>query len=56
MIELLILLQTIFLILQLFCLGYCVKNNINPVEYPYGYAIWGCIPNILTGMLIRGLS
>lgn len=56
MILFLSILQLSFLVLQLFCLLRCVVKDYNPVEYLYGYAIWGVIPNVLTGCIIRELS
>ena len=51
--EMLLLLQIVLLLVQGYCLVNSIKIGESPLEYGYGFAVWGCVPFILLS-IIRG--
>lgn len=49
--EVLLLLQIVLLLIQVYCLVKSIKIGESPLEYGYGFAVYGCVPNIILSII-----
>ena len=41
---------------QVFCLAFSLIKRINPVDFMYGFALWGAVPVLSLNLLTKLLS
>ena len=49
--EMLLLLQIVLLGVQIYCLVKSIKIGESPLKYGYGFAVWGCVPNVTLSII-----